>query len=43
MMAAAPGTDIVYSEDRLAATRQFANKIWNAARHDPDEHGGGRN
>jgi valyl-tRNA synthetase len=32
MMAAAPGTDIVYTEERLAATRQFANKIWNAAR-----------
>lgn len=32
MMSAAPGTDIVYSEERLAATRQFANKIWNAAR-----------
>ncbi len=32
MMAAAPGTDIVYTEDRLNAARQFANKIWNAAR-----------
>ncbi len=32
MMAAAPGTDITYSEDRLAAARQFANKMWNAAR-----------
>jgi valyl-tRNA synthetase len=32
MMAVAPGTDIVYTEERLAATRQFANKIWNAAR-----------
>jgi valyl-tRNA synthetase len=32
MMAAAPGTDIVYSEDRLNASRQFANKVWNAAR-----------
>jgi valyl-tRNA synthetase len=32
MMAAAPGTDIVYTEERLTATRQFANKIWNAAR-----------
>jgi valyl-tRNA synthetase len=32
MMAAAPGTDIIYTEDRLNAARQFANKIWNAAR-----------
>src|SRR5580704_1655504 len=32
MMAAAPGTDIVYTEDRLNASRQFANKVWNAAR-----------
>ena len=32
MMAAAPGTDIVYTEERLTATRQFANKIGNAAR-----------
>src|SRR5579871_5473309 len=32
MMSAAPGTDIVYSEERLNAARQFANKIWNAAR-----------
>ena len=29
---AAPGTDIVLSEDRLASSRNFANKIWNAAR-----------
>jgi valyl-tRNA synthetase len=32
LMAAAPGTDIIYQEERLTATRQFANKIWNAAR-----------
>jgi valyl-tRNA synthetase len=32
MMAAAPGTDIVYTEERLNAARQFANKMWNAAR-----------
>ena len=32
MMAAAPGTDIIYTEDRLNAARQFANKMWNAAR-----------
>lgn len=32
MMAAAPGTDITYSEERLVAARQFANKMWNAAR-----------
>jgi valyl-tRNA synthetase len=29
---AAPGTDIILSDDRLAAARNFANKIWNAAR-----------
>jgi valyl-tRNA synthetase len=29
---AAPGTDIVLSEDRLGGARNFANKIWNAAR-----------
>ena len=32
MMAAAPGTDITYSEDRLTSARQFGNKMWNAAR-----------
>jgi valyl-tRNA synthetase len=32
MMSAAPGTDITYSEDRLASARQFGNKMWNAAR-----------
>jgi valyl-tRNA synthetase len=29
---AAPGTDIVLTDDRLAGSRNFANKIWNAAR-----------
>jgi valyl-tRNA synthetase len=29
---AAPGTDIVLTDDRLAGARNFANKIWNAAR-----------
>ncbi|HXZ11513.1 MAG TPA: valine--tRNA ligase [Candidatus Sulfotelmatobacter sp.] len=29
---AAPGTDIVLSEDRILSARAFANKIWNAAR-----------
>jgi valyl-tRNA synthetase len=29
---AAPGTDIVLSDDRLESARNFANKIWNAAR-----------
>src|SRR5713226_894362 len=29
---AAPGTDVVLTEDRLASARNFANKIWNAAR-----------
>src|SRR5437762_9900129 len=28
---AAPGTDIVLYEDKLASARNFANKIWNAA------------
>ncbi len=32
LMGAAPGTDIVLSEERMEATRAFANKIWNAAR-----------
>jgi valyl-tRNA synthetase len=29
---AAPGTDIVFTVDRIATSRAFANKIWNAAR-----------
>jgi valyl-tRNA synthetase len=29
---AAPGTDIVLSEERMTSSRAFANKIWNAAR-----------
>ena len=29
---AAPGTDIVLSDDRLSGAKSFANKIWNAAR-----------
>jgi len=29
---AAPGTDVVFSEERLAGYQAFANKIWNAAR-----------
>jgi valyl-tRNA synthetase len=29
---AAPGSDIVLADDRLASSRHFANKIWNAAR-----------
>ena len=32
LRAAAPGTDITYNEDKLASARQFANKLWNAAR-----------
>jgi len=32
LMAAAPGTDITYNEDKLNSSRQFANKLWNAAR-----------
>jgi valyl-tRNA synthetase len=30
--AAAPGADVIWTEDRLPAARAFANKIWNAAR-----------
>ena len=29
---AAPGTDVILSDDRLGGARNFANKIWNAAR-----------
>ena len=29
---AAQGRDVILSDDRLAASRAFANKIWNAAR-----------
>jgi valyl-tRNA synthetase len=29
---AAPGTDIILSEDRVRSARNFANKIWNASR-----------
>ena len=32
LIGAAPGTDIVFSPDRLDSSRAFANKIWNAAR-----------
>ena len=32
LLGAAPGTDIILSEERLASARAFANKIWNAAR-----------
>ncbi len=32
LMAAAPGTDITYNEDKLQSARQFCNKVWNAAR-----------
>ncbi len=32
LTAAAPGNDIVFSDDRPEAARAFANKIWNAAR-----------
>ena len=43
---AAPGTDIVLSDDRMASARNFANKIWNASRFlfmnlDKFEQGGG--
>ncbi len=32
LLGAAPGTDIVFSPERLDSARAFANKIWNAAR-----------
>src|SRR5579864_1291128 len=32
IVAAAPGTDIALSEERILSYRAFANKIWNAAR-----------
>ncbi|MCU0228938.1 MAG: valine--tRNA ligase [Bryobacterales bacterium] len=32
LLGAAPGTDIVLTDERLASSRAFANKIWNAAR-----------
>src|SRR5260370_17450901 len=32
LMGAAPGTDIVLTAERMEAARNFANKIWNAAR-----------
>jgi len=31
-ISAAPGTDIAFSEDKVASYRAFANKIWNAGR-----------
>jgi len=32
LQGAAPGTDIVLTEERMVSSRDFANKIWNAAR-----------
>ncbi len=32
LMGAAPGMDIVLTEERMVSARAFANKIWNAAR-----------
>ena len=32
LMGAAPGTDIVLTQERMEAARNFANKIWNGAR-----------
>src|SRR5215469_9528123 len=32
LQGAAPGTDIVLTEERMSSSRNFANKIWNAAR-----------
>jgi valyl-tRNA synthetase len=32
LQGAAPGTDIVFSKERMESARNFANKIWNASR-----------
>jgi len=32
LQGAAPGTDIILTEERMESSRSFANKIWNAAR-----------
>jgi valyl-tRNA synthetase len=32
LLGAAPGTDVVLTEERILSARAFANKIWNAAR-----------
>ncbi len=32
LMGAAPGTDIVFTNERVESSRAFANKIWNASR-----------
>jgi valyl-tRNA synthetase len=32
LQGAAPGTDIVLTEERMESSRAFANKVWNAAR-----------
>jgi len=32
LTSAAPGADIVWTEDKLPSSRNFANKIWNASR-----------
>jgi valyl-tRNA synthetase len=32
LQGATPGTDIVLTEERMSSSRDFANKIWNAAR-----------
>ena len=32
LLGAAPGTDIVLTEERMESARAFANKIWNASR-----------
>jgi valyl-tRNA synthetase len=32
MMMAAPGKDLIWTEDKIESSRNFANKIWNAAR-----------
>jgi valyl-tRNA synthetase len=32
LLGAAPGTDIVFTDDRIESARSFANKLWNASR-----------
>lgn len=32
-----PGSDMRFSEEKVTSSRNFANKLWNAARVHPDE------
>ncbi len=35
----APGNDMRFYKERVEASRNFANKVWNASRFHHDEHG----